>query len=57
MKTAKKDVVSVEIICPYCGEAQHDPSGGSLFWEVIQVHSGEIRKCWDCGKQFKLPKY
>lgn len=55
MKTAKKVPTSYELSCPECGATLPAP-GGSLFWDVNEIHTGQPVTCPECKAQVRLPK-
>lgn len=58
MKTAKKIVAAVDLLCPYCGEDIPAPDG-SLFWTVEELElcdSKEHLTCNGCDRAVKFPR-
>lgn len=55
MATAKVEVISLELICPSCGETIPEKESGSLFWTLMELpHDGTV--VCGCGKKLKVPK-
>lgn len=56
MKTAKKVIAAVDLLCPECGETIPAP-GGSLFWTVDELPvTGSVIACPSCGRNCRAPK-
>ena len=53
MKTATKNVESVSLWCPHCGE-MHKGRIGPI--ESAGVAWGRVTVCWACKVKFRLPK-
>lgn len=49
--------ITLDVICPHCGESQPDPDAGSMFWTVVQVRTLQFPKmftCVSCEDTFSL---
>lgn len=48
--------VSLEILCPHCGEPQPDPEIGSHIWTIDQLRAAneQKRECVSCEQSFVI---
>ena len=61
MKVAIKQIRTITLLCPHCGELIFTPGGRSDYWtvediEIEQQYNKEEPQCDACGKKCRLPK-
>lgn len=55
-RTATLHIMSVDVICPDCGESV-ESSRGSYQWDITEIEPSQIYKCTSCGAAFYMPDF